>query len=126
MRNNREYLLAKEVSRYLRLQYPKVLFHFDLAGLNLSRGQAGMMKVIQHKRGFPDLMVLQPSGNFNGLFIELKADGKNPYKKNGDIKSDEHLNEQQDMINELLKRGYKACFCTGFDSAKNVIDTYLK
>ena len=124
MANKKEYELAKAVSTYIKLAYPKAMFHFDLAGLNLSRTQAGMTKAIQGKRGFPDLFIVQPNNQHHGLFIELKIE--TPFKKDGTIRTNGHLEEQQEMLIELNKKGYSAHFSWGFDMTKSIIDTYLK
>ncbi len=125
MRSNKEYQICKAISVYLRLQYPNVLFHWDLAGLNLSRAQAGMMKAIQGERGYPDLFIATSSPSYNGLFLEVKA--VTPYLKDGmRLKADKHLLEQQAMHMKLKADGYYAIFATGFDEAKEIIDWYLK
>jgi hypothetical protein len=124
MRSNKEYELAKAVATYLRLQYPKVIFHFDLAGLNLSRAQAGMMKAIQGGRGWPDLFIAEPKGEYSGLFIELKPDKTKLHKTNGEFKTP-HLFEQMECINRLWGRGYKSAFGIGFDNTKKIIDNYM-
>jgi hypothetical protein len=127
MRNNREYQICKDIAIYLRFQYPDVIFHFDLAGLNLSRAQAGMMKSIQGDRGWPDLFIAVPSkdGRYKGLFIELKPEGTKIFKKSGEFTTP-HIAEQYQMICNLLGKGYKAMFCIGFDDTKKKIDEYLK
>jgi len=134
MRNNREYVICKDIAIYMRLQYPKVLFHFDLAGLNLSRAQAGMMKAIQGSRGWPDLFIAklkyEDLGNneavvWQGLFIELKKEGEKIYRKNG-IHFTPHIKEQSEMLFKLRESGYKADFGIGFDACKRLIDEYLK
>jgi hypothetical protein len=131
MRNDPEYQLCVAVSTYLRLQYPKVIFHFDYAGLNLSKAQAGKMKAMQGERGFPDLCIYKRksdivlNNHFNALFIELKKEGERIFKKNGAPASD-HIAEQVAMIERLNKEGYYATFCVGFDEAKSLIDWYLK
>ena len=137
MRSQAEYNTCKAIAIYLRLQYPNTVFHFDLAGLNLSRAQAGMAKVIQYGKGWPDLFILAPRLNknngvfYNGLFIEVKQDG---VKLTAARKTDNygypmhatpHIADQAEMIDMLNKRGYYACFACGFDSAKDVIDWYL-
>jgi hypothetical protein len=124
MRNNNEYQLCKQVSNYLRLKYPKVIFHFDLAGLNLSRAQAGMTKAIQGGRGWPDLFIAEPRGNCSGLFIELKAEGTKLLKLNHEFTTP-HIEEQHDMIMKLRIKKYMADFCIGFDSARMLIDAYM-
>ena len=136
MRNNREYQICKDIAIYLRLQYPDVMFHFDLAGLNLSRAQAGMMKAIQGGRGWPDLFIPEvrtifkeedelPFGTtYNGLFIEVKKEGTVLWKAKGGPASD-HIKEQIDSLNYLTDKGYFAEFGIGFDDCKKLIDEYL-
>ena len=132
MRNNREYEVCKAIAQYMRLQYPKVLFHWDLAGLNLSRAQAGMMKSIQGGRGWPDFFIPKVKRyssehisiiDYNGCFIEVKAE--TPFKKDGTIKSDKHLQEQDETLKYLRSEGYLAVFGIGFDHCKKIIDEYL-
>ena len=124
MRSNREYQICKDIAIYMRSQYPKVLFHFDLAGLNLSRAQAGMMKAIQGGRGWPDLFIAEPKGIFHGLFLEIKPEGTKLYKKNT-LPATPHLEEQETCLFVLEYNEYYAQFVCGFDEAKVMIDEYL-
>lgn len=62
---------------------------------------------------------------YNGLYLEIKADGNSPFKKDGTLKKDEHLEEQEEMLEALRLRGYKAEFAVGFEQAKKIIDEYL-
>ena len=128
MRNNREYQICKDIAIYMRLQYPNVIFHFDLAGLNLSRAQAGMMKAIQGGRGWPDLFIAQQSfqGEYKGLFIEVKPENTKLLNKSNSSYKTEHLTDQAMFIDRLQKKGYKAEFACGFDACKRLIDDYLK
>lgn len=121
---NEEYIVYKNIAQYMGLQYPKVLYHFDQAGLNLSKAQAGMMKAIQCDRGFPDFQVFVANECYNGLFIEVKKDGVKLTKKSGDWVN-EHVAEQAEMIEKLIKLGYHAQFCIGFDECKECIDWYM-
>jgi hypothetical protein len=125
MRNNREYQICKDIAIYLRLQYPWVIFHFDLAGLNLSRAQAGMMKNIQGGRGWPDLFIAEHRGIFKGLFIEIKAEGTRLYKKDS-FCATPHIEEQESCLFKLKDNEYYAEFGIGFDDCKQIIDNYLK
>lgn len=121
-----EFHLQKAVCQYLNNQYPDVLFLSDtVANLKLTIPQQARNKVIQ-KSGFkcPDLIVLEPKGNYSGLFIELKIE--TPFKKNGQIKSNEHLKGQLETIQKLNNKKYKALFAWSFEQAKNEIDNYLK
>ena len=124
MRANKEYQLYKDVAAYLRLQYPKVMYHFDLTGVNLSRAQAGMTKAIQCSSGYPDLFIAEPRKGSHGLYLELKAEGTRLFKRNCDLASD-HLKQQASVLSDLRNKGYDAWFAVGFDEAKELIDRYL-
>ena len=121
---NNEYQLYRMIAAYLRLQYPKVTYHFDYAGLNLSKAQAGQMKAIQHSRGFPDLMILHPT-NGKILFLELKADGVKLFNRYGECVT-EHIVEQARWLGELNGcNGVEAYFAVGFGQARELIDLFL-
>ncbi len=124
MRESKEYNLYQAVATYLRLQFPKVRFHYDYAGLAHTKAQAGQYKAIQHSKGFPDLMIFNPKGGI--LFLELKAEGNNVFKKNGELISDEHVIEQATWLADLQQAGYGAYFAVGFDQARSFIDNFLK
>ena len=125
MRNNREHQICKDIALYLRLQYPAILYHFDLAGLNLSRAQAGMMKSIQGNRGFPDLFIAESRLGYRGLFIEVKVEGTKLYKRNFEAVTP-HIAEQLEFHEGLRLKGYKCEFGIGWDECKSIIDSYLK
>ena len=123
-RENREYAVCKAIAIYMRLQYPSIIFHYDLAGLNLSRAQAGMTKVIQGGKGWPDLFIAHPAGKYHGLFIEVKKEGTVLWKVKGGPATD-HIGDQIDMLNRLEELGYYADFGIGLDDCKGIIDNYL-
>ena len=124
-RENKEYALSKAVATYLRLQHPHVLFHFDLAGLNLSKAQAGMTKAL-NSRGWPDLIICEPSktGKYKALFIELKAEGTKLFNRSGGPKTD-HISEQGNIIERLNDRGFYADFGVGLDACIRLIENYF-
>lgn len=125
MRANKEYQLYKDVAAYLRLQYPKVMYHFDLTGVNLSRAQAGMTKAIQCSSGYPDLFIAEPRKGSHGLYLELKAEGTRLFKRNLDFAT-VRLAQQSRVLYDLRQRGYDAWFAVGFEEAKRLIDEYLR
>ena len=121
----------RQICQYIRTQYPNVIFNTDLSGIKLNQGQAIAIKSLRCSNGFPDIVIYEPKKRsqnnpfeYNGLFIELKRTGEVLLKRNGMLKTD-HLKEQSNMINNLVKKGYYACFCIGFDEAKRIIDWYL-
>ncbi len=121
-----EHQLYDLVAGYMQVQYPDVIYRFDLASdLKLTPGQARKHKKLHPFRGYPDLWVAEPRGKYHGLYIEIKKDGESPFKKNGELKKDEHLEEQQEMLERLEFRDYKAVFGVGFDEIKDILDKYL-
>lgn len=120
-----EFELQKMVCKYLSLQHSSILYMTDtIAFTKLTVGQATRNKSVQ-KAGFhcPDLIIFEKRGEWGGLFIELKAE--TPFKKDGKLKSSEHLEAQQATINDLNAKGYKAMFAWDFDQIKAIIDDYL-
>lgn len=95
-----------------------------IASVKLTEAQAVRNKAIQ-KRGFktPDLIIFEAKKGFHGLFIELKVES--PYKLNGELKKDKHLEGQAESMELLRQKGYWADFRWTFEDAKKVIDWYL-
>lgn len=120
-----EHQLYEQIAIYLQLQYPKVVYRFDLAAdLKLTAGQAVKHKKLHPRRGYPDLFIAKPSKNYHGLFIEIKRDKTRIRKKNGEWAND-HIAEQAAMMAELAVAGYCVGFAVGFDEVKRMIDQYL-
>lgn len=124
---HRETQIYRDIALYLKLQYPKVLYHFDSTGLNLSKTQAGILKSIQCGKGYPDLFIIEPSkdGRYHGLFIEIKVEGTKLIKKDGAFIND-HITEQNEFMSKLGDRHFKCYFGVGFDDCKQLIDLYLR
>lgn len=147
----REQDIQAQVADYIRLRYPRAIFHSDFgSGIKLTMGQAIKQKRLNGgRRAWPDMFIAEPKytkaeckvldaadksvineaftirEHKFGLFIELKKDGTRIYKKDGTLVSDEHIREQYDMLEDLRQRGYAAEFACGFDEAKKIIDEYL-
>jgi hypothetical protein len=118
--------LHTQVCQYLKMQYPKILFNSDAAGVRLTMGQAIQMKKLRAGNGYPDLMIFEPRGDFYGLFIELKREGERIWLKDNSPSTDDHIREQLGVLKQLNERHYFAVFAIGFDEAKTTIDEYLK
>lgn len=113
-----------QLARYLSTQYKGLIFHFDTGtGMKMTIGQARKQKGMNPKRGYPDLFIAEPKGEYAGMYVEIKVDS--PFKKDGGLKAGEHLKEQFDMLLELNNKGYYALFGAGFDECKRMIDMYL-
>jgi hypothetical protein len=110
---------------WIKIQHPNILFTCDLAsGMKLTIGQAVKAKRMRSSRGFPDIMIFEPRVKYKGLFLELKKDDKNIFKKNGEPYN-EHIKEQIRILSILKCKGYYADFAYGFEDALGIISTYL-
>ena len=87
--------------------------------------QARELKKMRSCSGLPDIMILEPRRSYYGLFLEIKKAGTTIFKKNGDIRSDAHLKEQEEILHQLKQKGYFAEFVVGYEEAKSIIDFYL-
>ena len=120
-----EYQLQKAVCKYLNLQFPDVLYLSDtIASCKLTMQQAVRNKAIQ-KEGFkcPDLLILEPRGEWHGLFIELKKES--PYLKSGKLSSNEHIQGQAKTIADLKGKKYWACFSWSLEQTIEIIKDYM-
>jgi hypothetical protein len=108
-----------------------------MSGIRLTLGQANQAKGLRSSNGFPDIVIYAKHYEskeitkgycegliYGALFLEVKKE--TPYKKDGSLKTDEHLFEQAEMHRKLINLGYHACFIWSFDQAKEIIDNYLK
>lgn len=64
--------------------------------------------------GVPDICIPIPSGEWHGLYIELK-------RQHGGVLSD----PQREWLDYLNKQNYYASVANGFEEAKNIILKYL-
>ena len=117
--------LQTAVSTYLKTQYPNVVFTSESSGIRVSMGVAVQMKRQRSKHKLPDLIILEPKGNFHGLCIELKKNRKEIYLKDGSLSTKKHVQDQKNTLDLLESKGYKAVFGCGFDEAKEIIDNYM-
>ena len=91
----------------------------------MSPGQAAKHKKFQKSRAWPDLFIAESNILASGLFLEIKAENVIVFKRNGEIRKNKHLIEQDKMLKELSKKGYRARFVIGYDQAIFEIQQYL-
>lgn len=132
-----------QVCNYLHKAYPRVIFTCDLSsGMRLPIHIAAKNKQMRSSRGLPDLFIAHPVKIYSeptkgpkpvryfreyfGLFIELKSGDKAIYNKDGSLRKDPHLFEQNAILEDLAKKGYMAVFACGFEEARKIIDGYLQ
>lgn len=128
MRRNKEQSLALNISAYLQRQYPKVIFRYDVgADLKLTMNQAVKNKKLQGGlTGYPDLFLAFPNKGYHGLYVELKKDYAEVFKKDGSFKKSEHIENQHIVHERLRELGYCVHWGLGFEDTKIKIDRYLK
>ena len=120
--------LAAQVAIYLQIQYPDVIYKFDLASdqrLSIQQANRNSKLLGKWSKGSPDLTILEMKKGYGALFIELKADGSSPFKKNGELKKNIHLETQARFHKKLRAKGYFVTFATGFDETVSIIKEYL-
>ena len=117
--------LQINICRWLKLQYPEVIFTSESSGLRLTISQARSLAKQRSGKGLPDLMIFEPRGGYHGLFLELKREGEKVFRRDGQIRSDAHLQDQYSVINRLNDKGYLAGFAIGFDEARALITKYM-
>lgn len=97
-------------------KYPELKLMFavpNAAKRNLNT--AMYMKSEGLASGVPDIFLPCARGAYHGLFIELKRDKLSAVSKT-----------QNTYLEGLIKQGYKAVVCYGFEDAKTVIEDYLQ
>lgn len=126
-KKTKEKTIHSQVVNYLKIVYPDVIFRTDFAaGAKMPLWQAMQHKKMQGGRGFPDLFIAEAKHGFHGLFIEIKNEGVVVWNKDGALRKNDHLSEQNEILTILTDKGYKACFAIGFEGARKVIDWYMK
>lgn len=120
-----EQKLHFQISDYLKIQYPKVFFISESSGLRVSQGLASKLKRTRSNHVHLDLYILEPKKGYCGLILELKAKRIHRADDPTKLLKDEHVSDQAETIEKLLKKGYKAAFAIQFKDAKKQIDEYL-
>ena len=124
-----ETILYEQLAQYMNLNYPGVLYHFDLSGVNNPSPRSRALYSRLNGRGFPDMFIYALGSyadrTYYGLALELKRAGERIKKRNGEW-ADEHVAEQWQYIQRLRQSGYVADIVVGFDDAREAIDSYLK
>lgn len=99
-----------EMSRYPELD---MLAHIPNEGKR-TKTNGAQLKREGLRKGYPDILLDVPRGEYHGLKIELKR------RKGSKITP-----EQKKWIIKLNKQGYAAVFCYGWEEAWKFIHAYL-
>ena len=127
MAKKQEESLQIAVSKFIKLQYPKVVFSAESSGIRLPNGLAVKAKAQRSTHTLPDMWILEPKGLYHGLIIELKKSREDLYlKDNVTFNGSKHVQDQLKTLNLLGLKGYRAIFCCGLDEAIDAINIYMK
>lgn len=107
---------ALNFDKYSELKW---LHHSPNGGFRNKR-EAGKLKAMGVKRGFPDLELLIKRGKFSGLLIELKVI-KLKNTKNGGASD-----EQVEWGKFLLENDFGYKLCHGWEDARDTLISYLE
>lgn len=82
-------------------------------------GKRNIVEAVRLKKegvrpGVPDMVLASPRYPYHGLYIELKIEGSTT------------SSDQKKWIDKLIKQGYKAEVCKGWERASKVILQYLE
>ena len=124
----KEDILTISIMDYLRMQYSNVPVTHVANERQGSVINGAKLKRMGMSSGFPDLAILTPRGDYHGLFIELKVIEAKIGNKGTLIAPyrGKLSDNQKKWLDKLTDQGYKAVACWGFDSAKEIIDEYLR
>ena len=112
------------ICTYLKYKHPEVIFTSEASGVRVTMNTAKRLKQMRSGSKLPDLIILEPRGNYHGLCIELKREDVQIVRKNGNYSS-KHIKEQAAVLERLRNKGYAAAFAKGAEEGILLIDKYL-
>jgi len=111
---NGESGLQKGCIKWFRHQYPNKVLYSVPNGGKRDEVTASILKAEGVLPGVPDLFLMEASGEYHGLYIEMK------FGKNG------LTSEQISFFAKAQQRGYKCVVCKSPEEFINEIQNYLK
>jgi len=102
--------------KWLNFQHPEIFevtSSFPNGGVRDPRYGA-RLKREGMKKGFPDLGIFSPRGQYHGMFIEFK-------NEKGRVSP-----EQKEILYKLQAKGYLCVICKSIEEAINLTNEYLK
>ncbi len=115
--------LQLDLSQWLKMQYPNLIWWGNDSGEKKPIGLAVLGKRMRSGSKIPDLWISEARGGFFGLYIELKT--STPFKIDGTLRANPHIEAQAEMLDQLNELGYMACFGVGFESTVQTIKMYM-
>jgi hypothetical protein len=120
-----EYEIQAEFVDWMDRLYPDVpVFSDTAAHIKKTKMQQIRANRLSSKgRKWPDMFIAQPSGDYAGMYIEWKAE--TPYRKDGSLKKNEHIEEQFKTMQELSAKGYFCVFAWEVKQGLEIVTRYL-
>ena len=125
--------IHRQCVRWLKAQYPKVMFITDMSGVPMHPVTAAKMSALRSCNGFPDIMIFVNKWEWNedykspdiysGLMLELKS--KSPYLKDGTLSKEKHIQEQALVHDRLRAEGWKVVFVWSLDQFMKTVNAYM-
>jgi hypothetical protein len=94
-----EEIIHIQVCRYIKNQYPCVIFTSEPSGLRLPIGLAKKLKAMRSGSKLPDIWIMEMKNGYGGMFIELKSESI--LNKKGNFKTP-HIEAQNEFFVDLL------------------------
>jgi hypothetical protein len=129
--DNPEDIIQAKLFKFIKTKYPHVKQIWNASGEFAVKSNSDYGKINKLKargiinRSMPDGFIPFPTNSFHGMFIELKAENKNPIKKDGFCIKDETVISQNEAMLDLQEQGYFCTFAVGFEQAKHFVESYL-
>lgn len=120
--------LQSKICKWLKKEYPGILFISDFAaGMQLSPFLSNIRSIQACDYKWPDLCIFVPSPNYHGLVIEIKTGVDKVFLKDGiTLLKNDHVLSQYKTIKKLRSLGYAACFGCGEADIKKIVTDYMK
>lgn len=113
-REESEQIALFQWAAMMESKYPALrLLHAIPNGGHRHKATAARLKAAGVKAGVPDICLPVARGDWHGLYIELKV-GKNKLTE-----------AQRRWKDDLIRYGYLALVCYGWEEARDVIEWYL-
>lgn len=94
---------------------------YSLVGKKLKR-----MRWAEQGFVWPDCIVTYPTKRHHGLFLEIKKDRAEIYRKDGTLREDQQTYREFLSLERLKLLGHQALFTWSIDHGMNVIDEYFE
>ncbi len=125
---NLEEELQKKVIREIKFRWPELrdcIHAGSLSGMKQSASRGKRAKDMGHAAGFPDLGIYISRGVYSTIYLELKYDNAYPFRKDGSLRKDEHIENQARWLMRLREAGHYADFAVGYEESIRKIDAYI-